>query len=100
MESWKTLPHVGGSIGNIGFPTQKVDRSNLTYKRDLCKDDTSTPLWDTLLGSGQATTVTNIRSGFRQCKMHYGAYPRPSHWLGISVPYTGTQNTTLSPFNA
>ena len=45
-------------------------------------------------GSGQASSVAELKSKFRASRMHSRPSPRPSNWLDNEVPYTGRRKNT------
>ena len=94
MESWQNLPHKGGSIGNTGKNMQQAPTLTPTSNTNLCKTNISTLSPVFLLGSGQETTATKLKSEFNLFRKQCEVLPRPSNWLDIQAHSTETQNIT------
>jgi hypothetical protein len=98
MESLLRLPQVGKNTGNTGqdMPdcSKKIHSSQTPLP--LNKESSSQLL---LQGSGQGSTVEEMKSKFHQSVMRSQPSPRPSNWLENKVRSTGTKKRTHSQSN-
>ena len=84
MESLIRLPKLGKNIGNIGqavvHDLQSIPSSPMSPN---CNKSSSSRV--SLQGSGQALTVTEIKSKFKRSQRRSQPSPRPSSWLANKV---------------
>jgi hypothetical protein len=87
LEQLLRLPVIEKNTGTIGSHTQKHAKSTLGSLASTNSNWKSSSL-ASLRGSGQATTVEEIKSQFRQSRTAFRPSPRPSNWLENQAPST------------
>jgi hypothetical protein len=95
MALWTKLPGQDKNIGTTGWTTQpssnKIPSSN---------ESTTSKKWSSsqhsLRGSGQATTVADVKSAFRPSLKRYQPWRRPSNWLESRALSTKQKGYTKS----
>ena len=99
LEWWRRLPGLEKNTGDTGVVTQRKSKSTRYSKTQTPSlGMSSSP--HSLLGSGAATTVEDIKSKFKASLTPYRPSARPLNWLDTKAPSTGPQTNTISNYNA
>ena len=98
LESWRRLPGLVKNTGTAGVVTQPASKST-RYSKPQTPSSVTSPSQRTLLGSGEATTVMDIRSKFKESLTPFRPSARPSSWLDTPAPSTEPRTHTPSRFN-
>jgi hypothetical protein len=95
MASWTKLPGQGKNIGTTGWTT--APNSNKTHSWNKSQNSKK---WSSsqhsLRGSGQATTVAEVKSAFRPLLTRSQPWRRPSNWLESQALSTKQKGYTKS----
>ena len=95
MASWIKLPGQDKNIGTTGLTTPQ--NSNKTHSSNT---STNSKSWSSsqlsLRGSGQATTVAEVKSAFRPLLKRSRPWQRPSNWLESRAQSTKQMGYTKS----
>ena len=87
LESLLRLPKPGKNTGIIGSSMPLAVGSTHGSPMSHQLNETLSSM-HTLLGSGQGSTVEELKSRFKASTMHSQLSPRPSNWLDNQVPST------------
>jgi hypothetical protein len=93
MELLTRPPVIGSSTGNAGvhMPASVASTPSSAICRLSKRTSSSLP---SLQGSGQVSTVEDIKSAFRRSRQLSRPSPRPSNWLENQVQYTTKRAST------
>ena len=98
MESLTRLPKLPKSIGHTGAHTHPSATPPQTSPASLTSTKPSSSP-DMLQGSGQALSVTDLKSKFSPLVTPWQPSPRPSNWVENVVPPTKHRENSLLPSN-
>jgi hypothetical protein len=95
MESLLRMPKVASNTGRTGRTTQDNGKKTPSspMRQKLSKESFSQHL---LQGSGQASTVEELKSAFQRSRKLSRPSPRPLNWQDNIVPSTGMRRLTSS----
>jgi hypothetical protein len=98
MESFLRPPEIGKNIGATGATT--AHGSSATPSSVMSPPSAETSSWaPSLQGSGQALSVGEIRSRFKESRMRSRPSARPSCWLDNRAHSTGQKKRIISTSN-
>ena len=98
MASWMRLPKQDKNIGLTGPIIQNpLDKTHSSTDSVTCTSSSSSQL--SLRGSGQATSVEEIKSEFRPSLKRYRQLQRPSNWLANQAQSTKQKGYTKSQWH-